>query len=113
VTVDLLDVDAILAAAERAGGREDPLLPGRRDFDVPGPWAAHARVLRARLLLRLQQEAGLSRWGAEAAAGRLVARALLEELGLAHDVEEIARILECSRSQLDRDAKVAKGIGPD
>ena len=77
--------------------------------DLPGE-DAHWRLTRASLELRLRDELGISAWGAEEAARRIVACALLEGWGVT-DPAEVAACLHTSCATIDRDATLAKRLG--
>jgi hypothetical protein len=107
----LIDAEAVLEAIGEAAS-VTPLLPPAVAADVamPGALAASARLMRAALVPRLQDECGLSRHGAEGAARRIVGRGVLELVDGVTDPERVAEVFGVSRATIDRDAAIVAGL---
>jgi hypothetical protein len=79
------------------------------ELTLPDDLSAECRYWRAELQLQLQDELGLSSWGSEECARRVVGRALLELDGH-HDRQVIADALGTSITTLERDRSAVKHL---
>jgi hypothetical protein len=115
IDVPSIDVPALMRAVDQVAKQHEPLpAPDlSNEWILPGDVAAAARVMRAKLTLRLRDELGCSQWGAEHAARRVVGRALLEVHRGVTDPDDLAAALNTSRASLDRDSKLISELdGP-